>query len=279
MILLDGKIARNSLASELKKMISNLPIKPKLAIIQVGDRKESNTYITQKKIFAEKIGAEVNHIKFLENVSEDEVCVEIQKLNKDNSVHGIVVQLPLPLDLDKNIIIQNIDPLKDVDGLTSVNTKLLWSNERGHIPATARGILTLLDYYKIPIKGKKVVVVGRSELVGKPVAMALLNRDATVTVCHLETENIKLETQRADILVVAAGDPEFITKDFVKEGQVVVDVGISVLQDKRLVGDVKFDDVKGIVSAISPVPGGVGPMTVLSLFQNLLDAYMMIGYK
>ncbi len=279
MILLDGKIARNSLASELKKMISNLSIKPKLAIIQVGDRKESNTYITQKKIFAEKIGAEVNHIKFLENVSEDEVCVEIQKLNKDNSVHGIVVQLPLPLDLDKNIIIQNIDPLKDVDGLTSVNTKLLWSNERGHIPATARGILTLLDYYKIPIKGKKVVVVGRSELVGKPVAMALLNRDATVTVCHLETENIKLETQRADILVVAAGDPEFITKDFVKEGQVVVDVGISVLQDKKLVGDVKFDDVKGIVSAISPVPGGVGPMTVLSLFQNLLDAYMMIGYK
>lgn len=284
-ILLDGKVARDSIAGELKNSISALKNKPKLAIIQVGDKEESNKYIKQKRLFAEKIGAQVEHIKFPEDITEEKVCAEIQKLNADFLVHGIIVQLPLPAGLDKNIIIQSIDPVKDVDGLTSVNTKLLWSNEKGHMPATARGIITLLDYYKIPIKGRKVVVVGRSDLVGKPVAIAFLNRDATVTICHKETSDIMSETKRADILVIAAGDPEFITKDFVREGQVVVDVGINVtksnhlheeIPDKKLVGDVKYGEVSDIVDAISPVPGGVGPMTVLSLFQNLLDAYMMV---
>ncbi len=277
--LLDGRVARNSIVLELKNSISILKARLKLAIIQVGDKEESNKYINQKKLFAEKIGAEVIHIKLPDDVLEESVCAQIEKLNKNDSVHGIIVQLPLPNRLDKNIIIQKIDPIKDVDGLTSINTKLLWSNQKGHMPATARGIITLLDYYNIEIKGKRVVVVGRSELVGKPAAIALLNRDATVTICHLATSDIMSETKRADILVVAAGDPEFVAKDFVREGQVVVDVGISVLPDKRVVGDVKFGEVSEIVDAISPVPGGVGPMTVLSLFQNLFDAYMMMVDK
>ncbi|MSR73375.1 bifunctional 5,10-methylenetetrahydrofolate dehydrogenase/5,10-methenyltetrahydrofolate cyclohydrolase [Candidatus Parcubacteria bacterium] len=287
-ILLDGKIVRDSVAGELKNKILGLEKKLKLAILQVGNKEESNKYIEQKKLFAEKIGAEVIHVRFSEDVSQEKICAEIQKLNGDASVHGIIVQLPLPETLDKNLIIQNIDPIKDVDGLTSANTKLLWKNEKGHVPATARGILTLLDYYKIEIKGKKVVVVGRSQLVGKPVALSFLNRDAIVIVCHRGTSSIMSETKQADILVVAAGNPEFITKDFVREGQVVVDVGINVKKSehqseeilhKKVVGDVNFAEVSPIVSAISPVPGGVGPMTVLSLFQNLLDAYIMIEEK
>ena len=286
--LLDGKIVRDSMMGELKNKISDLEKKLKLAILQVGDKEESNTYIEQKKLFAEKIGAEVLHIRLTEDIAEEEVYAEIQKLNSDTSVHGIIIQLPLPENLDKNLVIQNIDPIKDVDGLTSVNTKLLWNNEKGHVPATARGILTLLDYYKIPIKGRRVVVVGRSQLVGKPVALSFLNRGAIVIVCHRGTSSIMSETKQADILVVAAGNPEFITKDFVREGQVVVDVGINVKKSehqskeilhKKVVGDVNFAEVSPIVSAISPVPGGVGPMTVLSLFQNLLDAYMMIEEK
>ncbi len=279
MLLLDGKIARDYFSSELQKTIANLEQKPCLAIIQVGEREESSAYIKQKKIFGEKIGATVKHILLPENVSEDDVCDRIQDLNTDESVHGIIVQLPLPAHIDKNNVIQIIDPIKDIDGLTSVNIKLLWSKMSGHVPATARGIITLLEYYKIPIKGKKVVVVGRSDLVGKPTAIIFLNKGAIVTVCHRETIDLPTETKRADILIVATGKHGLITKDFVSVGQVVVDVGISVLSDKRLVGDVVFDDVKNIVSAISPVPGGVGPMTVLSLFQNLLDAYFMQGHK
>ncbi len=277
--ILDGRLVRDFFATELKERIDTLKDKPNLAIIQVGDRIESNSYINQKKLFAEKIGALTKHIKFSEDESEENICLEIEKLNKDSSVHGIIVQLPLPKHIDKNILIQTIDPVKDVDGLTSVNTKLLWSNQKGHVPATARGIISLVDYYDIPIAGKRVVVVGRSDLVGKPVALSFLNRDATVTICHHKTSDIMSETKQADILVVATGHPSLITKDFVKEGQVVLDVGITLNKDKKLVGDVDFGEVSKIVYAISPVPGGVGPMTVVSLFQNLLDAYMMMVEK
>ena len=277
--ILDGRLVRDFFATELKERIDTLKDKPNLAIIQVGDRIESNSYINQKKLFAEKIGALTKHIKFSEDESEENICLEIEKLNKDSSVHGIIVQLPLPKHIDKNILIQTIDPVKYVDGLTSVNTKLLWSNQKGHVPATARGIISLVDYYDIPIAGKRVVVVGRSDLVGKPVALSFLNRDATVTICHHKTSDIMSETKQADILVVATGHPSLITKDFVKEGQVVLDVGITLNKDKKLVGDVDFGEVSKIVYAISPVPGGVGPMTVVSLFQNLLDAYMMMVEK
>src|SRR3989344_9485454 len=228
MKILDGRIVRDKIAQRLTSEIAKLKSRPKLVILQVGDLAESNAYIRQKILFGQKIGAIVDHQKLPENISQKNLQTTISKLNTDPSVIGIIVQMPIPASLDKDTIIDSITPQKDVDGLTSVNLKLLWENRsEGHIPATTKGILTLLDYYKIPIAAKKVVVVGRSFLVGKPTALAFLNRNATVTICHKETRNLKLETKNADILVVA----------------------------------------------ITPVPGGIGPMTVASLFENLLEAY------
>lgn len=296
--ILNGKIVNEKIAKNLSSQISPLRSKPKLVIIQVGDLAESNSYIARKKAFGEKIGAIVDHHKFPNNIREEKLITHISSLNTDPTVHGIIVQMPLPDHLDKDKIIESITPVKDVDGLTSTNLKLLWEGkEDGYTPATTKGVLTLLDYYKIPISGKNVVVVGRSFLVGKPTALAFLNKDATVTVCHSKTPNLKQETRKADILVVAAGKPKFIGPEHVSKNQIVVDVGINVVEgrqttnDKRLfdkaqgkpesepatrklVGDVDFDSVKDIVSAISLVPGGIGPMTVASLFENLLEAYL-----
>jgi len=291
--ILDGRIVRDKIANKLKTLNSKLKTKPKLVIIQVGDLAESNAYIRQKILFGQKIGAIVDHQKLPENISQKDLISKLYSLNSIPSTHGIIVQMPIPANLDEDTIIDAINPQKDVDGLTSVNLKLLWENRpEGHIPATTKGILTLCNYYKIPVAGKKVVVVGRSFLVGKPTALAFLNRDATVTICHKETRNLKLETKNADILVVAVGKPDLITKNHVKKGQVVVDVGINVInnqkpsfakasegkpetepKDRKIVGDVDFDTVSKIVAAITPVPGGIGPMTVASLFENLLEAY------
>lgn len=273
--ILDGISARERLASALTERIQHIKKKsgvtPTLAIIQVGKKPESGAYIRQKKLFGEKIGVHVLHISLPETVSEHDVCEHVGACNADDSIHGIIVQLPLPDTLNKERIINTIIPRKDVDGLTKSHI---------HTPATARGIVSLLDAYSIPIKGMRAVVVGRSELVGKPTADALLARGATVVVCHRQTPDLAAETLRADILVVAAGSPGLITKNHVTSGQVVVDVGINTLSledgRKKMVGDVLFDDVAPIVSAISPVPGGVGPMTVLSLFQNLIDAIVLL---
>ena len=293
--ILDGRIVRDKIAKKLEKEITLWARgpqgrRPKLVIIQVGDLAESNTYIRQKILFGEKIGCLVDHLKFDEHISQKNLQTTISELNTDPSVTGIIVQMPIPAHLDKDEIIEAIDPKKDVDGLTSTNLKLLWENRSGGFtPATTKGILELLDSYKIPVSGKKVVVIGRSFLVGKPTALAFLNRDATVTICHRETRNLKLETRNADILIVAVGKPNLITKDYVRKNQVVIDVGINVIGNtkqetgnkkpetepvgRKLVGDVDFDSVKTVIAAISPVPGGVGPLTVASLFENLLEAY------
>jgi methylenetetrahydrofolate dehydrogenase (NADP+)/methenyltetrahydrofolate cyclohydrolase len=281
--ILDGKVVRDSRAKSLKEKISKMAVKPKLVIIQIGSLPESDAYIRQKKKFGETIGALVELKNFPENVGKEEIISVIRKLNSDASVSGIIVQLPLPENLDKNEIINFIDPLKDVDGLTSASLKLLWENKKGgYIPATAKAIVSILDYYEIPIKGKRIVVVGRSSLVGKPALLTLLNRDATVTLCHSQTKNLPETTKQAEILIVAIGKPNFIGKDCVSNGQVVIDVGINLIAGtkleeeipgKKFVGDVDFEAVKDIVSAISPVPGGVGPMTVLSLFENLTEAH------
>src|SRR3989338_9628737 len=302
--ILNGKIVNEKIAKELKTQISALGTKPKLVIIQVGDLPESNAYIARKIAFGQKIGAIVDHQKFPQDVTQEKLRSMISKLNTDSSVTGIIVQMPLPTNLDKDKIIEAIDKKKNVDGLTSQNIKKLWGSKNDAvIPATTKGILTILDYYKIPISRQKVVIIGRSTLVGKPTLLAFLNRDATVTVCHKATKNLPEETKSADILVVATGKPNLIGKEHVTKGQVVVDVGINVIEssenviasnsvaiskktaasldklgtrsDKstKLIGDVDFDAVKNIVAAISPVPGGIGPMTVASLFQNLLDAY------
>ena len=290
--ILNGKIIRDKIATKLSSQFSVLSPRPKLVIIQVGDLPESNTYIRQKVLFGQKIGATVDHKKFADDVSQEELITHISSLNTDPAISGIIVQLPIPKHLDKATIIEAIDPKKDVDGQTSTNIKYLFENKKaGFIPATTKGILTLLNYYQIPVHGKNVTVIGRSSLVGKPTALALINLDATVTVCHSSTKKLPEKTKNADILIVAVGKAKLIKSYHVSSDQTVIDVGINPITQNRvqpssslsqkpeseplkgkLVGDVDFDEVSKIVSAITPVPGGIGPMTVASLFENLLEA-------
>lgn len=287
--ILDGKALNEKIAEELTAQVAKLDPKPKLAIIQVGDVAESNAYIGRKIKFGEKIGAAVEHIKFPETVSQKELIDELLTMNDEPSIHGIIVQLPIPKHLDKDAVIDSIDPKKDVDGQTAVNLKHLWEGKKdGFIPATTKGVITILDHYKIPIDRQNVVVIGRSSLVGKPTALAFLMRDATVTICHKATKNLPAYTKAADIIAVAAGKPNLLGKEHVVRGQTVIDIGINAVENgdedsplgvsgevspRKLVGDVNFSEVEPIVKAITPVPGGVGPMTVASLFQNLLEAY------
>lgn len=281
-LILDGRKVRDERVAALKEEISKLKKKPTLAIIQIGDSERSDAYINQKKKFALTIGAVVKHLRFPVTVLLHEVADKIESLNQDGDIQGIIIQLPIPTSLDQAKLVEAVDSEKDVDGLTSTNLKkLILGDDSGFIPATAKGVMALLDFYKIPIEGKKAVVVGRSMIVGKPVALSLLNRNATVTICHSLTSNLEEVTRQADILIVGVGKPRFIGKKHVKKDMVVIDVGINVLSgekleeeiiEKKLVGDVDFDSVKDMVSAISPVPGGVGPMTVLSLFENLVES-------
>lgn len=283
--VLDGRNIRDQRIPELKEGFLALGFRPSLAIVQVGDQPESNAYIESKKSFAEKIGVSVSHLRLSESVYQDDLEAEIDRLNKDSSVNGVIIQFPLPEGFDSFKILEKIDPDKDVDGLHSQNLKkLLSGSNEGLVPATARGVLSLLDFYKISISGKNAVVVGRSLLVGRPTSLALINRGATVTVAHSQTQDLTLVTQKADILVVAVGSPKLIGPDHLSRGQTVIDVGINRVENEetlklqeeissyQLVGDVDFEAVKDLVRDISPVPGGVGPMTVLSLFENLLFA-------
>ena len=262
MIILDGKIVRDQIILKLKNKVSASLVKPVLAIIQVGDLEESNKYIKNKKIFAEKIGAVVRHLKFDTTVSRNTLENEIETLNQDKTVHGIIIQLPLPANLDVIQITNVVNSGKDVDGLTE-NSPFM--------PATARGVLSLLDYYNIDVKEKNVTIMGRSKLVGAPIEMALIERGAKVNVVHSQTENPKEITKKADILIVAIGKPNLIDDSYVSPGQTIIDIGISLSQGK-IVGDVDFDRVKNIVKKITPVPGGVGPLTVASLFENLVES-------
>lgn len=277
-LILDGKMARDEIAKTLRKKIAAFSSKPTLAIIQIGGKPESSAYIGQKKLFGDGIGAEVRHIQKPESASEKDISSCIKELNADASVHGIILQLPIPPHLDKKKLLDAISLGKDVDGLAAGSIVT---------PATARSILELLEFYRIPIRGKRAAILGRSTLVGTPTAEALRNAGAVATVCHSETPNTKDITHASDIVVVAIGKPKLIGVDYFRNDrtQVVVDVGITAVTEKgaerleeeipkrRLVGDVDFEAVKEMVFAISPVPGGVGPMTVASLFQNLVEAY------
>lgn len=281
-LLLDGKKINNEIKQDLTTKIAiNIAdgfMKPCLAIIQIGNTKESTKYIEHKKKFGHTIGVEVLHIHLPEAVTDSEILKEIQALNTDDAVHGIIIQLPLPKHVNRDLLVEAVTPSKDVDGLTSENIRGLWTNDKGYIlPATARGILTMLDYYDVQVNGKKVVVIGRSTLVGKPTAMALINKGATVTICHSGTVKLADHTLEADIIISAVGFPRLIDEHFVRPHQVVIDVGTTFIKDEevdKITGDVDFKAVSSIVAAISPVPGGVGPLTVSSLFQNLYDAYL-----
>ena len=266
MKILDGKIIRDEILTQLKTEFAKLAGATKLAIIQVGVRNDSNAYIRQKKIFAEKVGAVVEHIKFSENCSSKEIIEKINFLNTNLTTHGIIVQLPLPENFVADEIIETINPNKDVDGLTAKNLRRLAMGDlSGLVPATAKGILKILDYYQIPITGRRAVIIGRSRLVGKPAALALLARGATVTICHRQTENLAVLAREADILVSAAGQKKLIGKEFVLPNQTIIDVG----------NDLDLPAIKDIVGAITPTPGGVGPLTVACLFENLLKARIM----
>jgi len=269
--ILNGKIVRDSLVESLKDSVNKLYKKPRLAIVQVGNRADSTTFINAKKSFATKIGIEVEHFNYKEDIRESDLIIEINKMNQDDKITGIIVQLPLPISLDREHVINAIDPKKDADGLTAQNVQYLHNGRNDAIiPATARGIKELLNYYHIDLFGKNVVVIGRSSLVGRPVSQVCLNENATVTVCHSKTRDLKEITKRADIVIVAIGKPHLIDREYIREGQIVIDIGISKTE-QGIKGDVDFDSVKDIVKAITPVPGGVGPMTVLGLFQNVLD--------
>jgi len=280
--ILDGKIVRDEIMTDLKKQIGEFKTVPNLAIIKIGDNPDSAIYVKNKINFARKIGVNAYVVNFPEldpnKITQEMLLAGIEKLNKDDSVNGIIVQSPLPVGLDWFQAVEKVAPEKDVDGLCSVNVKNLMDNDKkALIPATARGVLSLLNYYKISVKDKKVVVMGRSNLVGKPVAALMVNNGATVTVVHSQTLDPDRITREADILIVAIGKPEYVGAEFVKEGQVIIDIGISTVINsdgtKKIYGDVDFESVRDIVSAISPVPGGVGPITVASLFQNLVDAF------
>ncbi len=272
MKLIDGKRIKNEILDELKKEVANLKEKPHLVVIQVGNNEASNVYIKQKAKMAEYVGYEYNHLKLDESITEEELLKEIDKLNNDNSVHGILVQMPIPKHIDTNKIQNAVLPEKDVDGLSDMNAGMLFHGKDALYSCTPYGVMELLKRYNIQVEGKHAVVVGRSNLVGKPMSTMLTNAGATVTLCHSKTKDLAKHTKKADILIVTVGKPKLITRDMVRRGTVVIDVGINRLET-GLCGDVDFDMVKDKCSYITPVPGGVGPMTVAMLAANVLKAY------
>ncbi len=274
--ILNGRNVRDELKKSLFARISQYKEQPTLCIISVGSDERSATYINQKKKFGESIGVRVIERTFGENCSFEDIKQSIEILNTDREIHGIIVQMPLPAHLDAKDLCALISPLKDVDGLHPENIGLLAEGKARFIPATAKGIISLLGFYDIPLSGKHVVIINRSLLVGKPLANLFLAHNATVTVAHSKTENLSVHTKSADIVVVAVGKPGFLMSGMIKPGAVIIDVGISRIDadgEARIVGDVDFEEVEPVASAITPVPGGVGPMTVLSLFENVADAY------
>jgi methylenetetrahydrofolate dehydrogenase (NADP+)/methenyltetrahydrofolate cyclohydrolase len=271
MILLDGKKLADKILLQLKKQVSQMKKKPVLAMVLVGDDPASAIYVRRKGIFCEKAGIGSQTIILPAKVTEAKLLSVIGKLNKDKNVSAVMVQLPLPKHIDKRRIIESIDPKKDADCLHPLNFgKFAQEGEEHSIvaPATPLGIVKMLEEYKVKIEGKNAVVIGRSNIVGKPMAQFLLNRNATVTVCHHHTKNLKSYTQKADILVVAVGKMNFIKADMVQKGAVVIDVGVNRAENKRIHGDVDFASVSKKTSLITPVPGGVGPVTIAMLLWN-----------
>ncbi|MBN2096469.1 bifunctional 5,10-methylenetetrahydrofolate dehydrogenase/5,10-methenyltetrahydrofolate cyclohydrolase [Candidatus Peregrinibacteria bacterium] len=272
MKILDGKALSEELIDSAKDEATKW--KPKLAVILVGENPASLVYIKNKKKACERAGIEYEERRFPDTITQDQLISEIEKINTDDGISGLIVQLPLPEHIQVPLVIRAIDPKKDVDGFHAYNLgKIFLSPDFEDLPpATPSGIIRLLDHYDIPIRGQEAVVVGHSNHVGKPVSIMLLNRNATVTTCHIHTKDLKSHTKRADILIVAVGKAGLITADMVKKGAVVVDVGINRTEDGKLCGDVDFENVSKKASFISPVPGGVGPMTVAALILNTVHA-------
>lgn len=271
MEIMDGKNLSNIIKDDLRKEISMYVQTPILAVITIGDDEASKVYVNNKRKSCEQVGISFMHFDYLSEVKESVVINKIKELNKDVSVNGIIVQLPIPDNFNVDKIINTIDVSKDVDGLTNESKIRRMNNKSSLIPCTTKGILELLDYYKINMESKRVVVVGRSELVGTPTYQECLKRNATVTICHSKTEDLGSITKEADILIVATGHKYLIDKNMIKEGCVIIDVGIS-RDNGKLYGDVN-PNVSDKCSYLTPVPGGVGPMTVVMLLKNTFIAY------
>ena len=270
--IIDGMMISTKIKDSLRKKIKINNIKPNLTVIQIGNDSASNVYIKNKKIACEYVGIDFNLIKFNDYVQENEVISTIKELNNNKDVNGIIIQLPIPDNLDAYKIINTILPVKDVDGLTYKNVGNLVLGKDCLVSCTPLGIMELLKEYNVNLSGKNVCIVGRSNLVGKPLIQLLLNKDATVSICHSKSLDIKYYTKMADVLIVAAGHSKLITKDMVKDGVIVIDVGINK-ENNALFGDVDFDYVSKKAALITPVPGGVGPMTVACLLKNVIKAY------
>lgn len=275
MILLNGKELSDKIKNEVKKTVEEMNSKNQnvqLCVIQVGDDPASSTYVRNKQNACDYCGIKSTTYKLPNDISEDMLIGLINELNYDSRVNGILVQLPLPDHLDEHTIIQSISPEKDVDGFHEINVGKLMIGTDTFVPCTPKGITELLKENDIEIEGKNCVIVGRSNIVGKPTAMELLHNNATVTICHSRTKNLKQICKNADILICAIGKPKFFNREYIGDNAVVVDVGIHRQEDGKLCGDVDFEDVKDIVSAISPVPRGVGAMTVAMLMKNCVQA-------
>ena len=277
-MILDGKELSKKRKSKLKQEVLRLKDiynkVPKLAIIMVGNNPASQIYVRNKIKACAFCNIESELIHLEETVTMEELLNIIDKLNNDESVNGVIAQLPLPSHLNEQIVIDSISPNKDVDGFSLINKGKLFCGIPSFTPATPQGIMTMLEEYNIDPKGKSAVVIGRSNIVGKPMAQLLLNKHATVTICHSRTTNLSEVSKQADILVVAIGKANFVTKDMVKPGATVIDVGINRIDDK-LYGDVDFEQVKDVAGYISPVPGGVGPMTITTLLEHTVKAFKL----
>ncbi len=274
MVELKGKDLRDKLLISLKEQVKSVPTQLGLAVIQVGNDEASKVYVRQKEKLALEMGYKFVHHVFDEDVAQSEVISYIEELNNDDTIDGILVQMPLPKHLDTTLIQNTIDSNKDVDGLTFVNAGRLVQNMPSLVPCTPKGIIDILDDYNIPIEGKKVVVIGRSILVGKPIANMLTNRNASVAVCHSKSDDISFYTKNADIIVVAVGKAKYLTSDMVSPNTTIIDVGINRI-DGKLIGDVDYEEVSKVASYITPVPGGVGPMTVYELMHNVYVAHQL----
>ena len=278
MEILDGKYISSeivqTLKAEIQKYIQEGKRVPRIDILLVGDDYASQMYVNMKEKKALDLGILVNIHTFDKEISQDQLIKLIKQLNSNSEVDGIMVQLPMPEHINESEVLESILPSKDVDGLTSTNLGKLFKNDSSAIPpATAKGVIKLLDNYDIQIEGKRAVVIGRGDISGLPIAAMLQNRNATVTICHSHTQELKEICMRGDILVSSIGRPEYIDEQYVKKGSIVIDVGTNRNSEGKLVGDVNFNSVKDIAGYITPVPGGVGPMTIACLFDNLIEMY------
>lgn len=275
MEILDGKKLSNEIIEELKVRCDELKekgIKPKFAVIMVGNDKASQIYVKNKRKACERIGIECVECFLDENIQQKELIDKIKELNSDNTIHGILLQSPIPKHLNINEAFETISPKKDIDGFNPTNVGKLCLNQNTFVSCTPFGIIKLLDKYGIDLAGKKVTIIGRSNIVGKPLIQCFLNKNATVTICHSKTDDIKEHTKDADIVVVAIGKPKFLKENMVKKNSVIIDVGINRDDNGKIIGDVDFENVSKKSSYITPVPGGVGPMTIAMLMNNVIKA-------